>query len=140
MKTTYDLIDDLKRKLGFRFDNELAEYMGWKGSQLSRYRTRASAFSEETAMRVAQILEVDPAPIVAAMKAQSCTRPEAKKLWERIARKVATVAIVGVAASLGAPAPSIAGELSAPGPQYYVNRRRWLLALILGPDDAPAPA
>jgi plasmid maintenance system antidote protein VapI len=94
MKTTADFLDDLRAKLGLSSDNKLAVAMGWKRQHLSPFRQNRATFSDETAVKIARLLEVAPDYIMACMAAQRSKTPETRSAWERIARKVAAAVLL----------------------------------------------
>lgn len=95
MKTTADFLDALRVKLDVPSDYALGAKLGMHRQHISRYRTLHSTFDDAASMRIADILEIDPAFVVASMHAQRAKRSEEKKLWERIA-----ASMTGVAAAL----------------------------------------
>ena len=106
METTADFLDHLKSRLVCRNDAELAGRMGWKPAQISRYRRLQSTFSDETALRVAELCDVKPEFIVACMKAQQSKHPETRSAWQRVAEQIgraAAFAAVAVAPALTSP-------------------------------------
>lgn len=92
MKTTADFLDALRVKLNLPSDGQLADYLGMHRQHISRYRTLGHTFDDSMSMRVADLLETDPAFVVACMHAQRAKNSEEKKLWERIATSMAGVA------------------------------------------------
>ena len=96
MKTTADFLDDLRGRLGLSSDNKLALHLGMKRAQLGRYRTRRETFSDETALRFAALLKIEPDYMMACMAAQRAKTPETRSAWERIAAKVAAAVVLTV--------------------------------------------
>jgi plasmid maintenance system antidote protein VapI len=110
VKTTAKFLDDLRAKLGVPSDNKLAAAMGWKRQQVTPYRQNRETFSDQTAVRIAEVLGVRPDYIMACMAFQRAKTPETRKAWERIAAKVAACFVLGIALQ-GAPAPAPAAIL-----------------------------
>jgi len=129
MKTTADFLDDLRAHFALPSDGKLAVRMGWAPQQLSRYRTKKEVFGDQTAMRIASELGTDPGYVIACMKAQLAKTPELRKVWERMAAKIAACFVFGIALT-GAPSPAAAGSLHnqngrTTGPEYtYATKRR----------------
>lgn len=100
MKTTADFLDALRVKLDLPSDGRLAVYLGIHRQYLSRYRRNVITFDDEMAMKVADLLDADPAYVVACMHAQRAKSLKEQKLWERIASMSAgiTVCLVFAAA------------------------------------------
>jgi len=94
MKNTADFLDALRVKLDLPSDGQLADHLGLHRQYISRYRRLTVTFDDEMAMHVADMLEIDPAFVVACMHAQRAKRTEEKQLWERIATSMAGVAAV----------------------------------------------
>lgn len=94
MKNTADFLDALRVKLDVPSDYALGAKLGMHRQQMSRYRTLQTTFDDEASMRIADILEIDPAFVVASMHAQRAKRSEEKKLWERIATSMAGVTVI----------------------------------------------
>jgi len=108
MKNTADFLDDLRAKLGATSDGKLALAMGWKRQQASTYRQKRETFSDETCLKIARALEIEPGHIMTCMAVQRAKTPETRSAWERVAGKVA--AAVLLAAGIGAPSPGEAGQ------------------------------
>jgi len=149
MRNTADFLDDLRAKLGVPSDGKLALRMAWKRQQVSRYRQLHNTFDDQTALRVAAELEIDPAYLMACMKAQLAKSPELRAIWERLALKVAACFLLGIGL-VGHPATGEAafnsnGIIAAsypalPGTIYTlcVKWLSWLLRGVLGASIALA--
>lgn len=111
MKTTNNYLDDLKAKHGVRSDYALAKKLGVMPGHITTYRKNRSHFDDKMAVRVAELLEIDPAEVLAAMNVERTKCPAAKAVWERVARSFsAGVMAVFIAVALNlAPAPAQAG-------------------------------
>ena len=94
MKTTADFLDDLRARHGLTSDNKLALHMGWQRAQLGRYRAKRETFSDQTALKVAAQLGIEPAYVMACMQGQRARTPETRSAWERIAAKVAAAVLI----------------------------------------------
>lgn len=91
MKTTADYLDALHVKLNLPNDSQLAAHLGMHKQQIYSYRRMQGTFSEEWSLRIADILEIDPAEIFAAMHYQRERNESARKVWERIYKSITTV-------------------------------------------------
>jgi Phage related protein len=100
VKNTADFLDALRVKLNLPSDGQLADYLGMHRQHVSRYRTLAGTFDDAMSMKVAGLLDVDPAYVVASMHAQRAKRSEEKKLWERIATLTSGIAAALVIVSI----------------------------------------
>jgi predicted transcriptional regulator len=92
MKTTLEFISDLKTKTGLDSDYAIAKHLGITKTALSQYRLGKSFLGDQTAMKVAEMLEIDPAYVVACVHAERTKHAAEKKLWERIATLTAGIA------------------------------------------------
>ncbi len=111
MKTTADFLDDLRAKLALPSDNKLARHLGMKRAQLGRYRGNYETFSDETSLKIARELQVEPDYIMACMAVQRAKSEATRAIWRRIAAKLAPAAAVVLLALGIAPAPAPAGSL-----------------------------
>lgn len=100
MKTTADFLDALRAKLNLPSDGRLADHLGLHRQYMSEYRTQKTTFNDEMAMKIADILEIDPVYVVACMHAQRAKRAEEKTLWERIASMTVAASVVAVVSGL----------------------------------------
>lgn len=87
MKTTADFLDALRVKLEVPSDYALGTKMQMHRQQMSRYRTLNSTFDDAMSLRVAEILELEPAFVVACMHHQRAKEPAEKTLWQNIAER-----------------------------------------------------
>jgi hypothetical protein len=95
MKTTADFLDAMRAKLDLPSDGKLGVYLGIQRQHMSWYRTMKGTFDEQLCLKIADILETDPAYVIASMMHQREKNEAVKKVWERIANLS-----IGVAASL----------------------------------------
>lgn len=94
MKTTADFIDELKLKLELPSDGMLAKKLGIHRQYMSQYRTGKTTFSDEKALLVADLLEIDPAYVIACVHAEREKNQTIKTIWERIATNAQAMAAV----------------------------------------------
>lgn len=93
MKTVYKYIADLKDKKGIESDYAIAKYLGITKASLSAIKNGGSV-RDETALKIADELGIDPEEIIFVATAQRTKNPRVKKVWEKISK------ISGIAASL----------------------------------------
>jgi transcriptional regulator with XRE-family HTH domain len=84
----------LRAKFGLTSDYQVAKLLGMKRQQISSYRMGRHTFDDQIATKVAQLLEVPPAYIMACMAAQRAKTPEMRKTWERAAKVLAAAAVL----------------------------------------------
>lgn len=131
MKTCIDYLDAVKAKKHFSSDYQLAKFLGETQSRLSNYRHRNTAFDDEMAFKVAQVLGIDPVEIIIAANLQRAKRPEQKEFWQRMSKQLGAwlaAAALGVALEVGAPPVA---QAAAPAPSHFqgsilcqIRRRR----------------
>ncbi|MBF3470658.1 DUF3693 domain-containing protein [Burkholderia pseudomallei] len=110
MKTTVEYLDAIKVRLDLPSDYAVAKALGLTRAAVSKQRLGHSVFDDTTALRVAEILGVDPMEVISAANAERARDEETRRLWERAWGKVtgATAAVV-IAAGIGlSAAPSTA--------------------------------
>lgn len=92
MKNTADFLDDLQKKLGVESDYAVGKLLGIHRQQLSHYRLLKGAFDDEMCIRVAEILEIEPAFVMASMHHQRAKNPKVKAAWEWTAQHLGGLA------------------------------------------------
>jgi plasmid maintenance system antidote protein VapI len=97
MKTTTELLDAVKTRYAIPSDNALAPRLGITRSMVSRYRNKGEAFGDETALRVAELLDLDPGYVLAVMHSERASNEAARTAWAKLAERLKTG---GVAAAL----------------------------------------
>lgn len=132
METTQDFLDALKIRLNLRSDYALGKHMGVTSMTMSRWRA-GGAFSDDNAIRVADLLEIPRAYVIACMGAQNSEPDtESSGVWRQIADafrdKVALWLAAIALSSLGffGAAPSDAAQNFAVNNIHYAKARRAL--------------
>jgi predicted transcriptional regulator len=125
MKTTIQWLDEAKAKHGLS-DYALAPKLGIGRAQMSQYRTGKHALSESCAVRLAELLGVDPMLILASAAAERAKSDEVRGIWERAAEVFAGTALSFLAGMiLSSPSPASASmkqpQKSQGASVYYVN-------------------
>jgi hypothetical protein len=105
---TVEYLDAVKKKLGISSDYALQAPLGVKKQSVSNYRNGRSGFDSRVAMRVAQILGLEPLVVIADMEIERAATPEVEDFWKQIARKVALVSVITIVTGNGV-LPSPAG-------------------------------
>ena len=133
MNTT-QLLDAVKHRLQIHSDYALAARLGMKRQGIRDLRERG--LSDARCVQVAQILEVDPAQVLAWVHAERAQDPAVRKVWEKLAKSIGSAA----AAILLALAISISGGIRAANAAYQAISypvihyakfiRSWLLRLL----------
>lgn len=81
MTTSTELLNALKAKLGVASDYALAQKLGLTRGAISHYQTGRRVFDDETALKAASILEIDPALVLAMVHAERATTDKEKSAW-----------------------------------------------------------
>lgn len=119
MQTTVDFLDALARHWGGVTDYRIAKNLGLRTSAVSQYRTGVRTFDDAMARRVAEVLGLDPAYVLACVHAERDRDEGTRQVWARIAARFApAAAAVLVTVGLAAPSPADAalsvGQVSGP--------------------------
>lgn len=135
-------IDRVKVAKGWESDYRVAKELGITQSAVSKHRKRESTLDEDTALKIAQALQLDPVLILADQAMERAKDAEARSAWSAILQRLGGVA-AGVLVAVGvssSPAPAQAGQGTqfsgnAPGSVYYVKsagarRRRGAIAAM----------
>ena len=121
MKSSVQWLDQAKAKHSLSV-YALAPRLGIGRAQMSRYRNGLDFLSDDAAFKLAALLEIDPAQIIASAHAERAKSGEAKAFWmqwaERLSGVTAAVCLgVGLSA---APPSSQASQTSVSQPTVYL--------------------
>jgi len=135
MTITSKLLDDLKKKLEVSSDYALAKRLGISVQRISNYRTGRNHFDDLMAYRVAQLLDLDPAELVAQINLERAKRPEEKAAWREILKQLgdaAAVVLLGLSLASPQPAPAMpsGGDTTPRYTLCELRRRRWFDLLL----------
>lgn len=83
---TIDYAQALMRSKGLRTPYALGKYLGLNNQTTLNWFNKGTTFSEEVAERVAEELEIDPAVILADIRAEVAKDPKVRATWERVAQ------------------------------------------------------
>ena len=107
MKTN-ELLNAVKIKLQLRRDADLARTLETSTARIAQWRTGKSAPDEQACFQIADILGIDPAAVIATVKAERETEPSKAAFWRKqTARYAAALAVLtmlnsgSVAAAVG---------------------------------------
>ena len=132
MKTTIQYLDAYKAKLHLASDYAAAKALGITRAAVSKYRNGHGGFDDETAVRLAEALEINPLEVIAAANGERARDDNSKRFWERVWGKstgaattasVAAVFILGLAAA-PSPANSTPLELDNGALVHVMSNRR----------------
>lgn len=127
MKTTIEFLDELKARKGGISDYAVAKILGVTQQTISKYRVGKDYLGDSTAIRVAQLLEIDPAIIIASVHAERSKSEQEKAVWREIFEKLGGVAasvVIGIAAYSLPVQPVQAASISAESMYIMLSRLR----------------
>ena len=116
MNTTIQFLDALKTRNGGASDYAIAKILGVTQHTVSNWRVGKDFLGDSTAIRVATLLEIDPAYVVACAHAERSKKDDERAVWQSIMQRLggaAAALVLGLGVS-GAPAPAQAEE-TTPG-------------------------
>jgi transcriptional regulator with XRE-family HTH domain len=85
---TVDYLRAVKARCGITSDYALAARLGITRSAVSKMQQGDVAFSDDVALTVAELLQIDPIVVIAAANAQRAKTPEQKARWEGLMEKL----------------------------------------------------
>lgn len=100
---TVDFLDAIRRRYDCS-DYKAAQLLGIGRGTASSYRRGRTAFSDAIAIRAAELLDLDPGYVLAAIAAERTPVDSARIAWEKAARRLAKLsatALFIVAATIG---------------------------------------
>ncbi len=122
MKKTLDYIEAIKARYkpdaGELSDYRVSKLLGIKPQSVSVYRTKGGTLDDTTALKVAELLDLDPAEVLANMHAERAKDEKVRKIWEALAEHLHSAAagvMLAILATMGIsafPAPSMASTRS----------------------------
>lgn len=86
---TVDYLKQAKRRLGIESDYALAPHLGVTRSSMSKLANGKTTMSDETALKMAEILGIQPAIVLADMHAEREKNPELQAVWRGLVDKLA---------------------------------------------------
>lgn len=91
-KTTADFLNELKAKHGLKSNYAVAKFLDQTDTAIARWAHGKNTFSDETALKIAELLEYDPAYVMACMAAERSKDAKVKKAWEWTAQHLGGLA------------------------------------------------
>jgi transcriptional regulator with XRE-family HTH domain len=132
MKTTIDFLNAVKAAQGLTSDYQLAKFLGITASSISLSMSGRTFLGDETAIKVADSLKIDPAQVIASVHYERAKKAEEKAVWKGILERLGGIAaalFIGVALYqfapnfTGDPALFLAG-LTGAGNIHYTNYQK----------------
>lgn len=116
MNTAFTALLDALRERAGGSDRKAAPLVGVSQATISLWRRGMNYPDDEQALKIADVLQLPPEYVLAAVRADRTSSRKARAVWLRIAEqfgKAATVAALAIgAASFGMPGPAQAGTTS----------------------------
>lgn len=107
MQTTIEFLNAVKRAYGLTSDYQLAKKLGVSRQMVSEYMAGKRTLGEETAVKVAELLELDWAYVVACVQAERSKGTDSRRAWAARAKKLAPatalLVLAGCSLLLGTP-------------------------------------
>lgn len=94
MTTTIEYLEQLKIKANVSSDYALSKMLDISRSAVSNYRNGKSSFDDETCLKVASILEIEPIEVLINIHVERSTNPLVKDAFAEMLEKVSKVAAV----------------------------------------------
>lgn len=92
MQNTADFIELLKKRYDLKSNYAVAKFLKQTDTAIARWAHGKGSFSDETAIQFADLLDLDPAYVMACIHAERAKDKAVKKTWERMAKRLAAVA------------------------------------------------
>jgi hypothetical protein len=87
MKLCIDYLREIEREKGWT-PNRISKELGLSSQRLYQLFNEGGTYNEETAYKVAVILDVNPAEVMAAAHFERAKTPEIKAVWEALVEKI----------------------------------------------------
>jgi len=107
---TVEYLDAVRAHLGLTSDYQLAKVLKVRGSAVVNWRKGRSNLADDVAVRVAELLQLDPARVLADMAAERSSSEAVRAIWSRVA---ATLSVAAVAVIASVPGDAKAASLKA---------------------------
>ena len=128
MRTTVQLMDAVKARHEMPSDYRLAKVLGVSFSRVSNWRRGHHGFSDEVAIKVAELLEEPPELVLLEVLAERAKRTEVRAVLEAAARRLAAAVVVlglaGAGGFGGGAAQASTGSATYLATHYAHLRRR----------------
>lgn len=87
---TIDYLSAAKKRLGITSDYAFAQHLGVTRGAVSLLVNGKVIMSDETAIKIAHILDIDPLELMAAANRERAKTPEAEAVWAGLMARIAT--------------------------------------------------
>lgn len=107
---TNELLNRTKEKIGTNREVDLARKLGIAQTRLSNYRSGLRKPDEEACFLIAEIIEEEPAAVIATVNIEAAKEPKKAEFWREKAKKYAASAGIISALLAGSPAQAEEGN------------------------------
>lgn len=87
MERTIDFIERLRSRENGCSDYKISKLLNTQQSRIIKWKNYGGTMDDKYAIKIAELLELDPAYVVACMNAERADDEESYKVWARIAAK-----------------------------------------------------
>jgi len=87
MQKTSEFLDAICDRYTLTSDNQLSKKLGFSRAAISAYRHGKRSFDENSALRVAELLEIEPAVVCVCAQIERAKTDSARAVWESILAK-----------------------------------------------------
>lgn len=126
MTTTCEFIDAIKARYSLPSDYAASVKLGMTRAAVSSYRHRRSFLDDSAAIRVAELLEMEPGYVMACAHAERAKSDAERTAWQSIMQKLggaAALVLIGLG-GLSAPSPAQAAPVQASDGLCIMSNRR----------------
>ncbi len=92
MKNTQFYINEIKNSQNITSDYAVSKLLKVSPQTMSKYKAGRSTLDSDTALIVAELLNISPFEILANIKASKSKKPELAKKWEQLAKQASHIA------------------------------------------------
>lgn len=131
MNSTLRYLEAVKEKTGAPSDYALAKVLNVTRQQVSLYKTKGQFIGGDVALRVADILEIDPVIVLSDIQADKAKTDDERAVWRSLIERIGGVAatlLIATGISAANPSPANAGAASSvsdgSGSMYIMLNRR----------------
>jgi plasmid maintenance system antidote protein VapI len=94
---TIQYIDNAKKILDIQTDEGFAKWLGVTRTAVSNYRKEIRTIDDRAAVRIAEVLGIEPFTVIAQANLEREKTDEGRKFWRSVLRHVASVLMVSPA-------------------------------------------
>jgi transcriptional regulator with XRE-family HTH domain len=87
MKLCIDYLREIESKFGWS-PFRIAKELGLSSQRMYQLFNDGGTYNDETALKVAKLLELDPATVMAAAAAERTKNPEVQAIWKGLLEKI----------------------------------------------------